>query len=103
VHATAALLMQRFVSSSADQRLPRATLLFYEVAGVARADHDLPTQTIRLLHLLAISVAKYQIDQPTLERLLAPLQLAGWDAAALPAELQPYAVHYKAALLLWWV
>jgi hypothetical protein len=103
LHTTAALLMQRLHSQAAVLPLPRATLGIYEVAGVACNDHDVPAQTIRLLDLLAATVANLAIDKPATMRVFAPLQLAGWDAAALPAELQPYEVHFKAALLLWWV
>jgi hypothetical protein len=32
---------------------------------------------------------------------MRPLQLAGWEDAALPQELQPYAMHLKALLPPW--
>jgi hypothetical protein len=51
--------------------------------------------------MAAKAAAENEINKTALQMVLVQMQLAGWHAAALPAELQPYATHFQAALLLW--
>lgn len=94
LHSTATLIMQRAAKPE-----PPATWLLYDLAGAIGSDYDMAAQSIRALHAAACSA-----EGPTtrgMRTAFLPLQLASWDAAALPAELQPYAAHFRAALSLW--
>lgn len=95
LHSTATLIMQRCAAKPE----PPATWLLYDLAGAIGSDYDMAAQSIRALHAAACSA-----EGPTtrgMRTAFLPLQLASWDAAALPAELQPYAAHFRAALSLW--
>jgi hypothetical protein len=77
-------------------------LSLYGLCGVVEADNAAPEQALHLLRLIAKAQQESKIlNQLDVQMVLAPLQLDGWDPAALPAELQPYAVHFRAALALW--
>jgi hypothetical protein len=77
------------------------SMLYYAVCGVLGADNDAPEHAVRLLRLIAGGRHNGALSENDVQMALGPLQLAGWDAAALPAELQPYGLHFRAALALW--
>jgi hypothetical protein len=83
--------MQRFVAKP-----PLGIgLLHYALCGVVSADSDEPGQALQLLRLIARAGDSGVMNHNDLQLALAPRQLAGWDPAALPAELQPYGVHFR--------
>jgi hypothetical protein len=80
---------------------PGISLFYYATCGFVGADNEEPGQALRLLHFQAAE--NYVVNQADMEMALVPMRLAGWDVASLPAELQPYVLHFKAVLALRWV
>jgi hypothetical protein len=73
------------------------------------AGSQMPDHCLRILRALAQSsrgtapggTPFFDFSSMPAHIAMRPLQLAGWEAAALPPELQPYAMHLQALLPPW--
>jgi hypothetical protein len=106
ISATACSLLNRLLSS---KQVPSGAFQEVSTSTMFEAGRQMPDHCLRILRALVQASggidrngAQYFFcNSKSANMAIRPLQLAGWDAAALPTELQPYAMHLQALLPPW--